>query len=413
MTAWHRMGYPPRAWFVVFVIAVVLTDLLAGALWLSFSKVLVEFQLKRFDLAVGLFSMVLSIVAAIGLGVFRALRCPLRDSGYQEWLAGSPWNGFERTPFGPCTPHRLDCLPLGVLGVICVAHALTFGYSELTVVFFWTSGGSRLAILLLILLMPTFAFLGVWVIAVTPAMVQWRSWVGILLSWWLATIIHTGVWLEREVSLFAIVVSLPVLAVLYLIWLPKALQELPGKSIGLPIARSGLASVVDGFALAKKLSPENQCLSPSGYLPMIVRYLQENRTSTISNLLLLGACVGWFPWDKSAIPTLWLVLTILGLGRLLIHIDRLHSPLSLQARWATRRWIILEYDTVFLPSLLMFVAGGILLQLGSWDLLPMQLAAPLSISAACLTGFLSGRRYQEWSLTAPVAYDARQSTARP
>lgn len=408
MTAWHRMSYPPRAWFVVFVIAVVLTDLLAGALWLSFSKVLVEFQLKRFDLAIGLFSIVLCIVAAIALGVFRAMRCPLRDSGYQEWLAASPWEGCEKTPFGPCAPHRLDCVPLGVLGLICVSHALVFGYSELTTIILWGSWNGRLAILLSIALMPTFAFLGVWVLSITSAMLQWRAWVGILQSWWVAVIVHTGVWLGKEICLAAIVVSVPVLAVPYLFWLQRALRELPGKSLAMPVAGSRGPGLMNDMGMAKKLSPENQCLSPSGYEPMIVRYFRENRTSAISNILLLGACAGWFPWEKSAIPGLWMLLMILAMVRLLIHIDRLHSPLSLPARWATRRWIIPAYDVVFLPSMLMIVVGGLLLQLGAWGLLPMWLAVPLSVSAACLMGFLSGRRYVEWSLTAPVAYDVRQ-----
>lgn len=408
MTSWHRMSYPPRAWFIVFGIAVVLTNLLAGALWLSFSKVLVEFQLKRFDLAVGHFSIVLSVVASMTLGVFRAMRCPLRDSGYQEWLAGSPWNGCEKTPFGPCTPHRLDCVPLGVLGLICVTHALVFGYSELTTIIFWGGWNGHLAILLLMLLMPTFAFVGAWLFTITPVMLQWRSWVGILQSWWLATVIHLFIWLGKEAGLAAVFFSVPVLAVLYLFWLPKALREQPGKWMKLSVTNGRGTDVVNDFAMTKKLSPENQCLSPSGYEPMIVRYLRENRTSTISSLLLLGACLGWFPWDKSAIPTQWLLLIVLAMARLLIHIDRLHGPLSFPARWATRRWIIPEYDVVFLPSLLMIVVGGLLLQLGVWDLLPVRLAVSVSVTAACLIGFLGGRRYFDWSLTAPVAYDVSQ-----
>jgi len=408
MTAWHRMSYPPRAWFVVFVIAVVLTDLLAGALWLSFSKVLVEFQLKRFDLAIGLFSIVLCIVAAIALGVFRAMRCPLKDLGYQEWLAASPWDGGEKTPFGPYSPHRMDYVPLGVLGLMCVTHALIFGYSELAAIPFGGSASSRLAILLSILLLPAFAFFGVWVLAVTPAMLQWRSWVGILQSWWLLAIIHLFVWLGQEIGLAAMIFSVPVLALLYLRWLPKALSEQPGKWIGLSVPGSGGSGLVNDIAMAKKLSPENQCLSPSGYVPMIARYVQEHRTSTISNILLLGACAGWFPWEKSAIPGLWMLLIILAMVRLLIHIDRLHSPLSLQARWATRRCIIREYDVVFLPSLMMVLVGGLLLKLGAWDLIPIRLSVPVTISTVCLIGFLSGRRYLEWSLTAPVAYDVRQ-----
>ncbi len=92
----------------------------------------------------------------------------------------------------------------------------------------------------------------------------------------------------------------------------------------------------------------------------------------------------------------------------MIHMDRLQSPLSLTARWGTGRWIIPKYDVVFLPSIVMFGAGGTLLQLCAWGLLPIQLAAPLVTSIPCLIGFLPGRRYEEWSLTAPVSYDVRQ-----
>lgn len=410
MTPWHRMSYLSREWLVAFSIGVLLSDVLAGVLCWSFSSVLVEYQLKRFDLAVGLFPVVLSIVAAMALGVFRAMRCPLRDVSYQAWLASSPWNGRDRTPFGPCAPHLFDGLPLGVLGAISVVHVLIFGNAELAGTLQWNPWNVRLAMLLGVLLMPTIAFLAAWVLTLTPALIHWRQWVGSLLSWWLVVNSYCGAWLGRECLLAAMVVSVPILAALYRFLLPKALSELPGLSILRADVSEGMVGAVDDSrsTLAKKLSAGNRCLSPSGYVPLIVRYAKENRASTISNLLLLGAFAGLFPWEKSAIPTLWMILTLVAAARLMVHMDRLQSPLSLTARWGTGRWIIPKYDVVFLPSIVMFGAGGTLLQLCAWGLLPIQLAAPLVISIPCLIGFLPGRRYEEWLLTAPVSYDVRQ-----
>ena len=99
---------------------------------------------------------------------------------------------------------------------------------------------------------------------------------------------------------------------------------------------------------------------------------------------------------------------ILGWIRVIVYAEKLHSHIGIAARWATRRFIVSEYDRVWLPTFWMCVASTIGIALTELGAIPINVAAGLAVAIPVVIGLWSGPDHEEWWLTTPARYFIRK-----
>lgn len=119
--------------------------------------------------------------------------------------------------------------------------------------------------------------------------------------------------------------------------------------------------------------------------------------------LMLSTLVG--PRQMAIVPGFAsLFAVVIGIARICIYLQGCSPPLGFWGRLWTLRWIIPQFDTVFVPSLFVLVAVGVINFLCVQQLLLPQVAGPLMVSTALLVLLAAPPTLDQWRFTGGQRY---------
>lgn len=401
MNQWYRLAMMPRGWVIVFALLVAFCDLFGLGIWLSFRSITDDEMLQRsYSICISL-SVMLCAVAAGAIGSLRAVRCPLTQASYREWLFSTPWRSPDQTPFGPCVPVWQDVIPLGLLGMLSVAHfhLASLTYFPLRAMALNTS--AALATHLLAFALPTVAFLGTWIFFTLLHVIRCVPAVGYTCLFWAALLIHLVRWTSPEVAIIGLLSSFVLAVALYRHVVMQLLTAIPEWSVA-------MHSEPDR---TKQLSIEQQFLAANGYrLPgsSVLEHLRK-WAAAISLILFVGltAIDWWHPTPMIAVLFIFMSFLVMT-----AHMTgRCNSHLGLLARLKLRRLVIPEYDRILIRPFLSLVVGTLIIGIGYLHLLPHGLTAPLAVAVSVYILLQASGEFPTWSLTAPIHFFATQRSS--
>jgi len=396
MNRWYRQVMPRRSHVLLFALLLILLDSTTGAIWLAWGKWLIEAEATDVVRIMLYASHVLCGMATLLFALSRVHQFPLANPSYKQWLATTPWSSHQRLPFGPWQPVIQDIIPLGVLGVICALHGVfTFSLPPDRVVSLSVSALSPewWWLMCVSVLLPALVFCGVWAIAgFCTVMPHWKHSASVLL-FVIGVVIHLGIRLGLPEATAVAVVCAVVGFVLVYRKMQRMMRTLP------QVMNETQLVKIDG-----KLAPAFEMLSPRPYRNRVIAILEDTRPRALEFCLLLFVWLALPPWELKFVVIVGTIVCVLSLARIAVFADRTSSHLGLLARWHSGRFIVPEYDRVWLPSLAMNFVWSVPVLLAIADMLSPQLAGPLALVAPILVGWICGPDSEQWFLTAPVEY---------
>lgn len=396
MTRWYRQNSLRWSVFACLAAMALIADLLGVAAWAAWGRTLSNDVAAQILLPFLMFGGAFSIVLAPVIAVLRLQRYP-GHGDYRQWLATTPWQASSRAPFGPWHPVLRDIIPLALLTVIPLGH--TYLYQSL--------GGAVRASLLLqeiglnllvvVALAPTVCFLLVWEIGgylTVMAKWEWSVYVPLMVT---GVLWHAINLVSIRMMMLLVALSFAVGTVLVWKRMSLVLRQLPetnlsGKTAGRP---------------KRKRSETFEMLSPQFEPTASIRVLEKYRPRTIAIGVLMFVWLTIIPWDQAALLLIPIPAAVHAFFRAAMYCERQDSNLGLLARFATRRFIVPDFDRVWLPSLFMVLVGTALGLITYAGLLPISSGAAISIVVPTMIGLLMGPNYTEWSLTSATRYRRR------
>jgi len=396
MNRWYRQVMPRRSHVLLFALLLILLDSTTGAIWLAWGKWLIEAQGTGVVRVMLHASQVLCGMAVLLVALRRVHQFPPANPSYTQWLATTPWASHQRLPFGPWQPVIQDTIPLGVLGVISAFHGVfTFRLPPDRVVSLSASAFSPewWWLLCVAVLLPALVFFGVWVIAgFCAVMPHWKRSAFVLL-FVIGVVIHLGIRLGLPEATAVAAVCAVVGFVLVYKKMQRMVRTLPQ-----------VMNETQHVKIEGKMVPAFEMLSPRPYRNRVIRLLENTRPRALEFCLLLFVWLTLPPWEGEFVLFAGAFACGLSLARVAVYAGRTSSHLGLLSRWHSRRFIVPQYDRVWLPSLAMVFVASVPVLLAITNMISPQLAGPLAVVLPILVGWICGPDYEQWSLTAPVEY---------
>jgi len=405
MNRWYRQSLPPGTFVYALLIAVLVTDLIAAAAWLAWGHGLEWSESFVLLFPSMLFNVLFCAIAGGCIALYRSQRFPepWLNKHFHSWLASTPWTPSTRTPFGPWHPVVLDVIPLGLLGLIAAAHAAVLVPALIAT---QHPPADWLEVLLTVILpaalTPAVAFFLFWTFCAYFSVCGRWNWSVYALALWVGVLFHIERYASLSVALASLAASLVVIMVASWRRMAFELTQLP---------TTHLASS-NKPAKPRQTATTYAALSPSPQLTVNAAGLAYLRAKAIAAGLLVFVWLTIHQWDPVAVLFFPIVLFVLCLARMVVYGEKCVSHLGLIARWSTRQFIVPAYDRVFIPSVVMIVAGLAILGLVQLGVLPVTLGGALSIAVPVVIGLAMGPDYTTWSLTAPCRYSRRQQQQR-
>lgn len=398
MNRWYRQALPCPNYLLGFSLLLLMCDTGLLLFWLTCTEMenpVMQLPVVYCTLLAAAF---ICSVAAGMMALFRISRYPANGGSFHEWLSCTPWQPLTRTPFGPWKPVLQDVLPLGILGLVMAIHAVPV-YLFYRFRSDMTLGIDPVVMFGFALVGPAIVFSVLWTLAAFARICRNWNWSLYAVALAIASFIHLAI---RTPVMFSvsIIVALVVTGIALLFRrMKQVLGEVPERCIGSPYIPAGGS---------ERTSRLYETLSPLGYKPDPVRLLEFCRSRTTAIVMLLILWLTLPRWEPVGLgfAVMWVGLT--ALLRVAFYHDRNHPPWSLAARWATGMLIIPNYSRVWLPSIAMFLAALIVVLLGAGQVLPLQLAGPLTVVVPLIIGLRAGPDYEQWSLTAPSSLPIRE-----
>lgn len=407
MNRWYRQSLPPKSMMLALLVLFLIADLVGMGAWLAWGQ-LIE-RNARFLIWVPFvgFGVVACAIAGLIFAGFRLQRYPDRTGtkDFHSWLASTPWQPSKRTPFGPWHPVWLDVIPLSILGVVAGAHAAVLCPALATSkgqAMVWPD--ALLNVIIPAALAPAAMFFFGWTAGAYGF--QWSRW-----NWsvylpllWLGVFIH--IWRLTSLELAFPILGVSCLGLMFVTWRRMQLELTK-----VPEFHTALSDVAPK---PRRTSTTYGALSPAPQDPQFAAGLQSLRPKAFAAGLLLFVWLTLLPWGSGSVNylTVALALFILAVFRMAAYGEILTSHLGLLARWSTRQFIVPSYDRVWIPSVVMIVAGLATYGLVPLGVLPATLGGALSIAVPVVIGLAMGPDYTTWSLTAPCRYSRRQQQQR-
>ncbi len=400
---WSRLGYPPT-WHLALAVVTLLTfDLLLLAICWS-----VGWQQdatdRRWMVPFLTMPMMGAVMLGVYLGYYRMSRFPREDSSYGNWLLRTPWQGKLPTPFGPWRPIAWDVVVLGGLSLFGLLHAVGQSWCAgdgLGMFNQWLAMGAGIA-------GPWLGFALAWV-ARGDAIV-WGQWKW---DWWFAGLaIGLGInCVAHDVPQFLIVlIPLCLIALLITVWrrLERMLRDLPETTLGSSQAGGMSRHIGKGSYDAQRpyFEAEFDLRRTS-----VAHWLPTNwRVAVATSSLVFVVCLSFTPLFvlsdayRTASLSAVLLSMMTGLVGGLIWCSGTRSHLSLAARWATKRFLVWEYDRARLvPLLAPPLVTAVIVWIGPY-VMWQWLCIPAAISASVFTVLVVGPDRKQWWFTAPMTY---------
>ncbi|MCA9065385.1 MAG: hypothetical protein KDA96_20090, partial [Planctomycetaceae bacterium] len=314
----------------------------------------------------------------------------------QRWLLATPWTPQQRTPFGDWKPVLKDVFPLGMMGVVSALHG---SIPSLMISSDWQT---RLAAIVVSALAPTLGFSAGWTLLAHLFWIQRRPASGYGFMMVMGVLCH----LWQSSIIVAVICSVIAAMVAYVranVVLQRVLHELleAQHETGQPAP------------ILQCLGGEFEVLSPQGFVCAHSR-LDSHRPLLLLDAVVLLIWLTAIPWESGRMDPgfVWLLATmalfVAGVLRVGVVLDRLRPHLGLTARWATRQWIVPAYDRhwiVVVPATVVFVLFAVSAYHG-W--LANSIAFPAAVIGSQLILHGAVPTFQQWSLTAPVAFHVRR-----
>lgn len=396
MNRWYRQSLPPSFLNWGYFSVLLLIDLAGLFVWYMWGQSVTGPSRYRIMFPFAMVGAGLGIPTAALIAVCRIERFPGYRSDHYEWLATTPWHADNRTPFGPWHPVLTDAIPLAILSIFGMAHGMlltcclaeSFDRASQTVL---TSG-----------LAPIAMFFVVWTVG-GYVRVCWR-W-----SWSVYSVLLTFgllIMLAKYVNLLAAFAAglLASLVAIFLVWrrMKSVLVQLPSRHLTdrdePPFPRKSSFSIDGAYPYSVK--------SP------MIEWLEVNRPRAFAYGLLSFVWVSFLPAGREFMIMVPFGVSLLALIRVIAFTERRASHLGLLARWATKRFIVPEFDRVWIPSLWMLLTAVLLAAVGYLDLLPPNLVVALSIGTSVFIALTSGPNFDHWALTAPYRMNRRANVQR-
>ncbi|APZ91253.1 hypothetical protein [Fuerstiella marisgermanici] len=403
MNRWYRQSLPGRAGAYLLLTIVLLTDVFAVISWFTWGHGLEASDQYLCWLPFVGFNVGLCVIAGMIVAGYRLQGFPDRtaSTSFHSWLAATPWQPSSRTPFGPWHPVWLDVVPFSILGVVAATQAAVLCPSLVAArdqAMAWSD--ALIVTVVPAALAPAVVFLFTWTICAYGILCSRWNWSIFLPALWMGILIHVGKLTSAEIAFSTLGVSLVGLMVVSWRRMQLELTKVPEFHTALS----------DVAPKPRRTSTTYAALSPAPQNPQFAAGLHGLRPKAFAAGLLLFVWVALLPWGSGSVNylTVALALFILAVFRMAAYGEILTSHLGLVARWSTRQFIVPSYDRVWIPSVVMIVAGLATYGLVPLGVLPPTLGGALSIAVPVVIGLAMGPDYTTWSLTAPCRYSKRQ-----
>jgi hypothetical protein len=322
------------------------------------------------------------IVAAFVYGLFRVREFhPIFTPPYCEWLATTPWTPAKPLPIGPVHLVGAD--------VVLLAAAVAAA---------WPFSGAEAALTIVKVFLATYS------VMLMAALFRTREWFAGYAMWF-----GLGMMVLRWTVDAQFFVTAAVMYGIGMIGFRRSLGRFPLDSPGrIPTPPPGVTPITIAMpgGIVKMFYGW-----PFGYLwPQGSGVLLSRTHGTIISLL-----AGWtvysvcslVPVETATLGSVPLLVifgyvTLFRLGAYGIVENR--PPISLAGRLATGRWIIPQYDSVFvapLATIMVALSGGSLMD--HWGV-PGAAGIAAVVSLCFLILLTFGPDHQRWLLTAPIRF---------
>lgn len=399
MNEWNRSISKARGYYLAFAAIVIVVDACGLGVWLAWGRFLDPELVPSVTLPFLMVPPVLSVFAAGILGASRLIRYPANNSSYFQWLATTPWQASSRIPFGPWYPVPRDIIPLSFLTLITMGHV--WMYSKLGGILSIAPGLQELAlnVTVLAMLCPALAFVVAWTSCgyFVRAAAHWTE-LAFTPLLTLGAMLHLSPVLPPILLLCGTVVLLVTAPILVWLRLKDQLKE---------ISKYHLA-INSLPAQKRKTSPTYDALSPHPPTTYALKLLQASRGRAVAIGVVLTVCLTLLPWERPIVLLLPPVAIFLGSLRVAMYNEKQQSHLGFLARWATGKYLVPEFDRVWITPICMALSGMTLAFLTFLKYLPPNVGATLSMTVPIVLGLTMGPAYDEWSLTAPSRYTRRR-----
>jgi len=312
--------------------------------------------------------------AGLGYGVFRVVGFhPFYRPGYRTWLERTPWTSRTPLPFGPVSLVWEDGFALATLALLSRV----------------TPGSDPARTLALVL----FAYIALLALTMAPTGEQAYAY---LLAFGLGLVVRLSPHAET-----ALAAGMVVYAAGY-VGLRRSLARFPW--------HVEWQDNLSANSLEQALQRKSE--QPCGWPYDQLRPRAEPRVRVgLLDALLISMLVGWWLFAAEALFTspreaLGLFAMVVPTGTFLAALSRLvgyaqgHAPpLTLWGRLRTFRWIIPNYDQVFVGPLLTLVMAPLSIVLFYWMGLRANAFLPITSALVLFTALAAPPRLRRWKLT--------------
>lgn len=407
MNRWYRQTFP-HAFLAYTYFAVILLADVAGLLaWWTWGQRISDpfrFELLNPFLMIGVIS---GAPAAVALAIYKAHRFPGSGSDHSEWLATTPWQSNNRAPFGPWHPVLSDVLPLTILAIVGAVHGIIASWCLPEIPDRILGGGAGVwQVAFAAGAVPIVTYLVAWTLCGYVQVVgnwNWSAYTPILTAGTCILLTNSGY------PTVALVIGISAaVAATALVWqrMHFVLRQLPSRHL----------TDRDVPAAPRKSSDSINGVYPYAVKSPVIQWLEQHRPHAFAYGLLVfvyaSAWLATIPWDRAGLLLLPFAVAIMAFARAVAYTERHASHLGLRARWATRTFVVREYDRVWIPSLWMLVAAAASTMAGYFEVIPPGLTAAFCISSAVVIGMASGPDFERWALTAPHRMNRRANAQR-
>jgi hypothetical protein len=388
---WYRQSLPGRGVLIIVAVIVLAFDLAAWLIFLLGKEVVDPALMHMIYRPFLALIAVTNLVLPCGLAMFRLARFPdPPSSDFAKWLAQTPWTSDQRTPFGPWHPVQEDVLTLAVLSALALLRSspllLMPGSSTAVGIEAWQ-------IVLLLGFSQPVLFVLCWAFCAFATVARrwdWSNYVALLI---------TGI-------IGHLFVLLPTAAMAATALVLIALPFIVYRRMSFELATLQQDMLCDPEPDPPKRAPVYEVLSPRGHLVALQEFFERYRPRAFAIGFLCLVILTTVPGSVFAMLLVPLVL-IVPLLRVVLIVARYNSHLSLRARYRLKRWVVPEYDCIWLPVLWSVVACLPIVLVEQLVQMPFGPLPALMISAVVTICLRTGPDVRLWTLTAPVSISIR------
>ncbi|MCK4886429.1 MAG: hypothetical protein KAS96_03515 [Planctomycetes bacterium] len=321
-----------------------------------------RFQITEFP-EFDLFQFTILIIASIFYGIYRAVYFnPYIRTNYRQWLALTPWSPDKSLPLGPLHLIWADLIPIGFLTILCYFNGPFY------------------------ILWPAITFLAAYLLCLCVGIAEEQFYLIIVFLFLAPFIIYP----HKDPRL-----TFVVLIALYLFFyftLKQQFKNFPWNTdfwkfdLVKTLKKQAFDSLLIGWPMRNFAPSKINCDFGSG--------------------VLIGLLITWwqhiFRWcmqDQYDLSLLIIYSTLICILRMVIYITGHPSPISWVGRISTFRFIIPNYDKVFIAPICIFLVCLLIFFLNPW--VNRTLLFESGLFLILLLAFTLPPTRQKWQLTAP------------